>query len=273
MYNPKVSIIMGIYNCENTLAEAIDSVLCQTYENWELILCDDNSKDDTYSIAAKYKERYPEKVVLLKNTVNKKLAATLNRCLEVATGEYIARMDADDVNLPNRLEEEVLFLNAHKEIACVGAGMIIFDEKGDRSIRMEKEYPIKKCMIHNAPFAHPTIMMRKEVFDDLNGYKSSKETLRSEDLDLWFRFFSKGYKGYVIQKPLYRYRESITDFQKRNLKAAWGTTKVFLCGYKLLNYPFYVYPFAFKPVLVSLIPNRVMYFYHFRKDRKCKLIK
>lgn len=271
MHKPKVSIIMGIYNCENTLEEAIKSVLCQTYTNWELIMCDDCSKDSTYYIAEKYSKLYPEKIILLKNDINKKLAATLNRCLKEATGEYVARMDADDMNLPNRLKEEVDYLNNHKEISCVGTGMIIFDENGNRSVRIADEYPEKKCMIHNAPFAHPTIMMRKDVYDDLKGYKSTEDTLRAEDLDLWFRFFAKGYKGYVIQKPLYRYRESIMDLKKRNLKAAIGTMKVFLSGYKLLNYPLYVYPYALKPILVCLVPKNLMFLYHYKKDGKIKL--
>ena len=261
----KVSIIMGIYNCESTLDEAIESVLCQTYDNWELIMCDDGSTDDTFNKAKWYEEKYPNKIRVLKNDKNMRLAATLNRCLEVATGEYIARMDADDVNLANRFEEQVSYLNSHEDVACVGVGMIIFDEDGDRSIRLSNEYPDKKCMIHNAPFAHPTIMMRKTVFDDLGGYISSKDTMRAEDLDLWFRFMAKDYKGYVIQKPLYRYRESIVDFKKRNLKAAIGTTKIYLKGYKLLHFPLYEYIFAFKPIIASLIPKKMMFLYHYKK--------
>jgi glycosyltransferase EpsE len=264
----RVSIIMGIYNCEATLDEAIQSVICQTYKNWELIMCDDGSTDDTYNKAKKYEKIYPNRIIVLRNKKNIRLAASLNRCLEVATGEYIARMDADDINCPNRLEEQVAYLKSHEDVACVGTGMIIFDEDGDRSIRLSKEYPNKKCMIHNAPFAHPTIMMRKKVFDELGGYKSSKDTIRAEDLELWFRFMAKGYKGYVIQKPLYRYRESIIDFQKRDLKAAIGTTKVFLNGYKLLDFPFYVYIFAFKPIISSLIPKKLMFLYHYKKDSR-----
>ncbi|MDK0922904.1 glycosyltransferase family 2 protein, partial [Clostridium perfringens] len=100
----KVSIIMGIYNCEKTLSDCIDSLLNQTYTNWELIMCDDSSTDCTYKIAKRYAEKY-NNIILLRNETNKKLSATLNRCLEVAKGEYVARMDADDIALPTRLEK------------------------------------------------------------------------------------------------------------------------------------------------------------------------
>lgn len=270
MDNPKVSIIMGIYNCEKTLPEAIESVLSQTYANWELIMCDDGSEDYTYVVAENYRDRYPDKIILLKNKKNMKLAATLNNCLTVASGKYIARMDADDMNLPQRFEKEVEFLEQHPEIACVGTGCIIFDEHGDHSIRLGKEYPNKMTLVHRTPFAHPTVMMRKEAYSALGGYTSSPDTRRSEDLDLWFRFFSKGYKGYVLQEPLYRYRESVQDYRRRSWEAAVGTTKVYLRGYKLLNYPLYVYPYALKPMVAALLPKRLMYFYHLKKDNWVK---
>ena len=105
----KVSILMGIYNCADTLSDAIDSIIKQTYVNWELILCDDGSQDDTYQVALKYQEKYPDKIILLKNKKNIRLAASLNRCAQYATGEYVARMDGDDLSLPNRFEKQVFF--------------------------------------------------------------------------------------------------------------------------------------------------------------------
>ena len=88
---------MGIYNCAKTLPEAIDSILAQTYSNWELIMCDDGSSDDTYAIAEKYKITYPNKIKLIKNEKNLGLNATLNNCLKYVDGNYIARMDGDDI--------------------------------------------------------------------------------------------------------------------------------------------------------------------------------
>ena len=117
--NKKVSIIMGIYNCADTLPEAIDSIVNQTYVNWELIMCDDGSKDTTYQIAEKYQKMYPDKIVLIKNEKNQGLNYTLNHCLQYVTGDYIARMDGDDLSLPTRLEKEVTFFeNNTQKISC-----------------------------------------------------------------------------------------------------------------------------------------------------------
>ena len=106
----KVSVIMGFYNNESTLARAINSILNQTYDKWELIMCDDGSTDYSYSIAKDYFKKYPDRIKLLQNPKNRHLANALNRCLKVASGEYIARMDADDESLPQRFELQAEFL-------------------------------------------------------------------------------------------------------------------------------------------------------------------
>lgn len=266
--NEKVSVIMGIYNCEETLSRAIDSIVNQTYTNWELIMCDDASTDNTYSIAKEYEKKYPNKIIVLKNEKNMRLAASLNRCLEVATGKYIARMDADDISFLNRLEKEINYMKMNPNCDCVGTGRIIFDEKGNKYISISKEIPTKESMLYGVPFAHPTIMMKKSVYDDLHGYSVCKDTMRAEDADLWFRFFENNYKGYVIQEPLYFYKESTDDYKKRNLKAAIGTTKVFLKGYKKLNFEKYKYIFALKPLIAALLPNKFMKRYHMKGKKK-----
>lgn len=264
----KVSVIMGIYNCERTLSAAIDSILSQTYSNVELILCDDGSTDRTYGIASQYAKRNPEKIVLLKNEKNLRLAATLNNCLAHATGKYIARMDADDISLPERLEREVFFLEDHPDIDCVGTGRIIFDDDGEYGARIDEEYPTKEILLKRTPFVHPTIMMKASVFKALGGYTVAKETMRAEDLDLWFRFFANGYKGYVIQEALYKYRESLLDFKKRTLKAAVGTSKVYLKGYKLLGFSKIKSVYALKPIISALLPKKFMFKYHRKKCKK-----
>lgn len=123
---PLISVIMGIYNCENSIETAIESILQPSYDNWELIMCDDGSTD---SIATKHIKQYPNKLVVLKNEKNLRLAATLNRCLGAAKGEYITRMDADDVSLPQRFETQVAFLENHHEYDVVRYSAKIFDKK------------------------------------------------------------------------------------------------------------------------------------------------
>lgn len=268
MENKKVSVIMGIYNCENTLRESIESIIKQTYKNWELIICDDCSTDKTYSLAKEYQIKYPEKIMLIKNERNLKLASTLNHCLKYATGEYIARMDGDDISLETRLEEQVNFLNKHNEYHVVGSQMISFDQDGERGVRGVDEIPDKMCLITHVPFAHATIMMRKEVYDQLDGYRVSKEVTRCEDVDLWFRFFNEGYKGYNIQKPLYKVREEVDAFKRRKLFYSIDTAKVCWKGYRMLGYPKRCYVFILKPIISSLIPIGIHNIYHKYKDSK-----
>ena len=142
--NGKVSILMGIYNCAPTLEEAIDSIINQTYTNWELILCDDCSTDDTYKIAESYQKQYPGKIILLKNEKNSRLAFTLNHCLENATGEFVARMDGDDISVPDRFEKQVAFLRSHPDIVLVGTAMQRFSDDGSLgAIAYCEEYPDK----------------------------------------------------------------------------------------------------------------------------------
>ena len=250
----KVSILMGIYNCADTLSDAIDSILKQTYVNWELILCDDGSQDDTYQVASKYKEKYPDKIILLKNKKNIRLAATLNHCAKHATGKYIARMDGDDLSLPDRFEKQVDFLDRHPEYALIGTYMKAFDEKGEKNIIPIKEIPVKTDLPKFNPFHHATIMMKREVFEALEGYRVSKLTTRAEDVDLWFRFFANGYKGYNIAEPLYLVREDVATFNRRTFKHSLEASRVLVHGIKLLKLPLQYYVFAIKPIVSQITP-------------------
>lgn len=255
--DPLVSIIMGAYNEESTIHSCIKSIQNQTYSNWEFLICDDCSTDSTSIIIRQYAEK-DDRIKLISNKVNMRLAASLNNCLKYARGEYIARMDSDDESLPQRIEQQVKFLEKNQEIDCVGCARIIFDETGDRGIRKGPEYPKEEILLTTTPFAHPTIMVRRGVYEHLHGYTESQETMRAEDLDFWARFFDAGYKGYNLQIPLYRYHESEDDLKKRSLKAAFETSKVYIKAYKTLGFHKYKYLYAIKPIIAALVPNHIM---------------
>lgn len=259
----KVSVIMGVYNCENTLRESIDSIINQTYTNWEFIICDDGSSDSTYQIALEYARQHPDKIKLIKNERNLRLAATLNHCLEYATGEYVARMDGDDIALPKRFELQVAFLNYNPQYQVVGTPTILFDETGDKGVRVVIKKPDKTYLKYNPPHIHPTIMMRKSAYDKLGGYTVDEAVTRCEDVDLWFRFYKEGFQGYNLPIPLCKYREGINDFNKRrNISYGINVARVCYKGYKLLGYPKRDYIFLLKPLLASLMPPPFMKYYH-----------
>ncbi|WP_010200271.1 glycosyltransferase family 2 protein [Bacillus sp. m3-13] len=258
----KISIIMATYNCESTIDEAIDSIINQTYTNWELIICDDCSIDNTYEKLYFYKEKYPGKIILLKNKVNSRLSYSLNRCLEVAKGKYVARMDGDDISLPDRFEKQVFFLQNNPSIHVVGTLMRRFSSGGLADIMHNNEKPDKYTLRYNVPFFHATIMTYKHVYDTLGGYTVSERTVRGQDVDLWFRFFHEGFKGMNIMEPLYLVREDLAAIKRRTFRVRWNAYKTTMIGYRLLNYPllWYIKP-TFEALAKSIIPDRLIYLY------------
>lgn len=222
----RVSVIMGIYNCAPTLPEALDSLLAQTYQDFKVILCDDGSKDNTYEVAQSYVERYPEKFLLIKNQSNLKLAATLNHCLEYADSEYVARMDGDDISVPNRLQLEVDFLDTHPEFALVSCPMIYFDESGDYRVGNVKEYPTKEDLKFGTPFCHAPVLMRTEILKSIGCYTAEPWVERAEDYYLWYKFYKAGHKGYNLSIPLYKMRNDRNAFSRRHFSDRWRTYKL-----------------------------------------------
>lgn len=261
MSDKLVSIIMGVYNCEKFVSKCIDSVINQTYENWEFIICDDCSTDNTWEVLEQY-QAMDNRIKIIKSKENKKLAFALNQCLKQCNGKYVARIDADDVCMRDRLQVQVNFLDSHPEYAVVGTAANIYDGERVTSIRHLKEVPTKDDAIFGPTFMHPTIMMRKEVYDDLGGYTVARRTERGQDWDLWFRFWTKGYKGYNLKKPLIQYHESENDFKKRTMKTAKMYFQTALYGYRLLHVPFYKYAYAFKPLLSAILPTKLVKKFH-----------
>lgn len=210
----KVSIIMGIYNCEETLAETIDSIINQSYDNWELIMCDDGSIDSTIRIANEYSNK-ENRVRLLVHEKNNGLAKSLNDCLDCATGDYIMRHDADDIMIIDRIEKQVAYMNQYKCDAC-GSGAFIFDESGVWGLRQPKEIQDKHCMVQKAPFIHPTVIIKRSVLTDVGGYSDNSLTRqRLEDYDLWIKLFEKDYILRNIQKPLIYFREDRNSYNRK----------------------------------------------------------
>lgn len=262
---PLVSVILPCYNCEQTIREAIDSIIDQTYSNWKLIVCDDGSTDGTYAILQQYKEQLGDQMILLQNEKNSKIATTLNHCLAYAEGKYIARMDSDDRCRPLRFEKQVQYLEEHADVDCVGTGVEVFDEHGIRGQRYIDQYPVKDTIFKKVPFAHPTIMMKAEAYQLLDGYRVCRETLRAEDVDLWFRFWEKGLKGYNIQEILLDYRERCCDYCKRNMKAARGISKIKF-HYLIKNrYSIRNVYYCIRSLLIAALPPKVVFLYHNRK--------
>lgn len=216
MDNPRISVIMGIYNCAPTLAEALDSLLAQTYQGFKVIMCDDGSIDHTVEVAQSYVDRYPGKFILIKNERNLKLAATLNHCLEYVDTEYVARMDGDDISLSKRFEIEINFLDAHPEYALVSCAMVYFDENGDYKVGQPIEKPVNEDFRKHTPFCHAPVMIRSNVLNEVKGYTVKRTTVRREDYYLWYKIYRAGYRGFNLIEPLYKMRDDRKAKARRN---------------------------------------------------------
>lgn len=258
--DPKVSVIMATYNCEATIEAALDSILNQTYPNWELVVCDDGSTDGTPELLAEAKGRFGSRLIVLRNASNMKLPFSLNRCLEVASGELIARMDGDDLSEPERFERQVDFLRAKPAVHLVGTAMRRFNNHGVVDvIHPAAPRPDKWTLGRGSsvPFFHATIMARTEVFQGVGNYTVSWRTERGQDVDLWFKFFNAGYAGENLPDPLYRVREDEGAIRRRTARARWGGYVTRIKGYRSLGYPPGPYLRSTVNLMKIFVPARV----------------
>ena len=256
----KVSVLMGIYNTRNKtmLEQALNSILNQTYKDFELIICDDGSTNNCLEWAKEICKG-DNRVVFLQNKENKGLAYTLNKCLENAKGEYIARMDDDDISYLDRFEKQVKFLDEHPEYGIVGSNMELFDDKkGSWGERKYKEIPKKESFLFRVATPHPTVICRKKDLIDVGGYRDEKFTKRVEDYDLYMRMFANGTKIYNFQKPLYKYREDVSCAKKKKYRYRFNEVRVRYKGFKELGLLPKGYIYVIKPLIAGLIPQKII---------------
>lgn len=253
---------MAVYNCQNTVAEAIESILDQTFQDFEFVICDDCSDDGTYQIVCNYAERYPDKIVVVRNEKNSKLAYSLNHCLRNVRGKYIARMDGDDASVPERFEKQYDFLQKNRQYDLVGTAMSFFDESGEWGKVEKNQLPSVKDKLGGVCFNHATIMIKKSAYDCVGNYTDIPRTLRCEDIDLWYKLFAAGLKGYNTKDVLYRVRVDEDAMKRRSFALRLNVFKTMSAGYKLMNFPWPYYIFLLKPLIAGLIPNRMMLIYH-----------
>lgn len=213
MKRPKVTVLMSVYNSEEYLREAIDSILSQTFTDFEFLIINDGSKDDSLKIIKSYKD----KRIRLVSRENKGLVASLNEGIQLARGEYLARQDSDDVSLPSRLAKEVSFLENNPDIALVGSNYTVTDIRGKKlsttNIFLNHD-DLKMTLVTCNQYGHGTIMLRKSVLDKVGLYDSSVG--RVEDYDLWQRI-SRIAKVANLEDSLYLYRKNDQGISYSNL--------------------------------------------------------
>lgn len=204
----KVSVIMSTYNeNENEIYSAVKSILNQTFSDFEFIIINDNPLSKKLEKFLYEISKLDQRIKIVNNTQNMGLAKSLNVGIKNATGKYIARMDADDISLKDRLFEEVSFLDNNPDIDMVSANCDYIDIN-DNIIGKKSAIPttfskIKKILPIGSDIIHPTVLIRKKIIEELHGYRNFPT---AEDYDLWLRMLSTGYKIASIDKILLHYR-------------------------------------------------------------------
>lgn len=267
---PLVSIIMSVYNCADTLIEAVESIFAQTYTHWEFLICDDASTDRTLHVLRQLAHQ-DARIKIITNTTNMRLAYSLNRCLDVASGELIARMDGDDISAPERLSRQVAYLVEHPKVDLVGSAMLRFDSEGEAEIiHPAAPEPDKWTMARSrkAPFFHATIMARRVVFDRVDNYTVAWRTQRGQDADLWFKFFAAGFVGRNLPEPLYKVREDAAAIRRRTAKVRLMGFLTIVNGSRSLGYGPSAYARAAANLMKVFVPYAVIDRYRARTAKR-----
>lgn len=267
---PLVSVIMGVYNqySQIELMQAVNSILVQTLSDFEFIIYDDGSEGE----AAEYirnLEQTDSRIRIIRNNKNCGLAFSLNRCIGEARGSYLARMDADDISLPDRLKKEYEFLESHQEYGWVGCNAKVFEHEKIWGTLAMAENPNQYNFLPFSPYVHPSVMFRRELFEEGNAYSVQAETLRCEDYELFMRLYQQGLRGYNLQEVLFLYRQGVASYKKRTMKARINEAKIRAAYFSRMDLPKekqFIY--TLRPVITGLIPYRMVAWYKMRRLKR-----
>ncbi|MBU1667540.1 glycosyltransferase [bacterium] len=216
--NPTISVVMPVYNAENYLDEAIQSILNQTYKDFEFIIINDGSTDKSLEIIEKYKN-IDIRITLI-NRENRGLIASLNEGVEKAEGKYIARMDADDISLPERFEKQIELMEKDTLDIC-GCHYFMINENNeyiDTALVPLKHASFMNYLSITTPFAHPSVMIRRNFIIKNNLYYGNTKYKSAEDYALWIEFWNGDAKLGNVNEFLFKYRDFGESLSKKNKK-------------------------------------------------------
>ncbi|WP_223701287.1 glycosyltransferase [Sutcliffiella deserti] len=259
MEKPLVTFMISTYNCDTTIDEAFESIANQTYKNFLVKIIDDNSKDHTLEKVKNWCERDERFQLINIHKENTGLTSSLNEILESVDTPYAARMDADDICLPERLEKQMKYLEEHPEISVLGTWAKDIDENGtfirDRRVPTD-HFNIRKVIVKASPMIHPSVIMKTEHLKDVTGYNTSYRV--AQDIDLWFRFIGKGYKLANIPEYLMLYRVITGHAKKRGIKHRWLDAKIRWRGTRVIeSTPMERMTAVSIPILLGIMPSFV----------------
>lgn len=261
---------MGVYHPgddTNDLRRAVDSILGQTFENFEFLICDDGSSETAKRLLEQYAGQ-DSRVRLIRPGGVQCLPDKLNACIRHAGGGYFARQDADDVSAPDRFKKQIGLLKSHPEIAFVGCNVALFCDGNVCGERRFPEFPQKEDFLFSMPFIHPTLMFRRDAIEAVGGYSRSKWAVLCEDYDLLLRLYEKGFCGYNLQEILFSYQVSPLDYKKRKYRHRINEAVIRFCRFRALGMLPRGLPYVIKPLAVGLLPHQMLS--NLKKGRSCR---
>ncbi len=220
MNKPTVSVLMPVYNAAPFLKDAIESVLNQSFESIEFIIIDDCSTDGSCAVLEEYARRDP-RVRIVRNPRNMGIVYSLNKGIGVCRGDYIARMDADDISLKDRISLQVAALEADREIAALGTALTYIDSSG-RDLGIMRRCSLKSSYLSGTPLLHPTVMLRRGILERY-GLRYLERYRYAEDYYLWLQLARVG-KLSAIDSVLFQYRITPTVTRFKELKSVIRAT-------------------------------------------------
>lgn len=264
---PLVSVVMATFNEPlEFISLAIESILEQTYKNIELLILDDSTSEKVRSLIDSY-ESADVRVKVIRKNERMKFIPALNIGLQFANGKYIARMDADDISLKDRLEKQVNFMEMHPSVAVCGGAINIINEKNE--ITGERLYPLecKWMAVYRNPLAHPTVIMRKENVN--KGFIYDEKLRNAEDLDLWLRYIINGKHICNLNEKLLHYRVC-GDLAKKRGKAQFQTN----LKIRISNFSFKFFCFSVCSViagfLLTCLPLHIFSYLYKKENQSIK---
>jgi len=245
---------MGVFNGLPRVVHAINSIRNQTIRDFEFLIIDDGSTDGTDRVIRRHAEA-DSRVRIIRNEANQGLGSVLACGVREAQGEFIARMDADDVSVPDRLEKQVKYFDTHPETDVVGSYAL--DVGTDGSVLGERRVPTTHEKISERvwsnPFVHATVMFRRDSILKVGSY--SPALRRRQDYDLWFRCVNAGLELANIPEPLVHYLYSEETVRRNNVRATWDQVRIGLRGCRLVRAPLHAYVGTCMPLVESAMPR------------------
>jgi glycosyltransferase involved in cell wall biosynthesis len=271
MKKPLVSVVMPAYNDEKYVGKAIESILNQTFKDFEFIIIDDASKDKSLEIINKYAKK-DKRIIVLKNENNLKICKTLNKGIKIAKGKYIARMDADDWSYPERIKKQVEFMEKNPKVVICGGTMEVCNLKLNPINKREyneTNKEIRNKIFYWSPFCHATVIYKTNIIRKVGGY--DPRFPKAQDYDLYFRLGNEG-EFANLKDTLFKMRvnpagstfESIRQQEKYTLEIRKKATKTY--GYKM-NIKEKIYYFAQKMSLFVIPPKLKYSIFNFLRSK------